>query len=773
MSDFDLVDILAENDAEDSLETLAEDCGPGARSAGSVPPGWSLAGNGKVAAPDGKIYKNRRIALREMIVSGLFSRAEVGLMRSCLKFEGWRHSQDVPAGWMTKQRNRNVLLVTSDGDLFESVVSAARFVQKYQKYYSQGDLDKIKKLQTMGKPKPIKREKDVEMKTKQLSKVDKVELVKEKIVGLPSGWEVRDCKGGGKIFISSGGEKLNGISSALRFMVKHNLAEEEISQLREYSISLGWRPDPMLPPNWFVKRGSSKTTSYLGPMGEFFRTKDKMMRYLNIDVEDQKDSKLEVEHKVENSPAKKVKKSAKKSSSESWSPSDGTIPEGWKFKKSEDGNILYLLTPEGKAIPGRRCALKFLVENNSAEEKILEMRNMLIDYDDWSTDAALPQNWLYKVNKGKKKEILFCSPTGERFRQKEKAVQFLQNSGGSEEDVSMLRDFTRGLTDVGGWIDGDGTIPAGWKMKEGRIGDRTFTMLLTPCGRQIQGRRAALSFLVTNLYPESIISHMRRTLVQLDGWQEDPRLPENWLAKIQNRRKFLLCSPVGKQFESREKAIKYLQEMSGSEEDVKKLQQVPMTAGKSNTAKSTMKEDETETPEEEVQSSEAEGDDGDGDETETPEEEVQSSEAEGDVGDGDEEEIGVDDDSSLDQSTEDEGDISLETSAKDKMGGAPRRTSSFKSKKLYQDYSVFLSEGKLSSLVTVKAELSLLGWMEAPDLVPANWLIRLKPGFTNINFLTPCGKTLKSLPGARKYVQEKGFQFEFEFEKLKTRLRSL
>ena len=135
-------------------------------------------------------------------------------------------------------------------------------------------------------------------------------------------------------------------------------------------------------------------------------------------------------------------------------------------------------------------------------------------------------------------------------------------------------------------------------------------------------------------------------------------------------------------------------------------------------------------------------------------------------------EIVVDADSSLDQSAEDEGDISLETSAGDSIGGAPRRISSFKSKKLYKDFSVLLSEGKLSSLVTVKAELSLLGWMEAPDLLPTHWLVRLKPGFTNINFLTPSGKTLKSLPHARQYVQDTGFQFEFDFEKLKERLKS-
>ena len=88
-----LVEVLEENDVTGSMETLNEACGAGGNSVGvpakkTVPRGWSLAENGRVEAPDGKTYKNRRIALREMIISGLFSRAEVDLMRSCLKFEG-------------------------------------------------------------------------------------------------------------------------------------------------------------------------------------------------------------------------------------------------------------------------------------------------------------------------------------------------------------------------------------------------------------------------------------------------------------------------------------------------------------------------------------------------------------------------------------------------------------------------------------------------------------------------------------------------------------
>ena len=239
-------DILAENDVEDSLETLDEDCGAEAAAGGkkTLPQGWRLTETGKVAAPDGKIYKNRRLALREMITSGLYSRAEVDLMRSCLRFEGWRPSLDIPSGWLTKLRKRNVLFVTTDGDLFESAAAAIRFVQKYEKYYSQADLDRISKLQTtLGKSKSRKKEKEVDLKverevdlkTEKPATVDNVEVKKERQAELPSGWQMRDCSGGGKIFVSSSGEKLNGISSALRFMVKHSLAQEDIGRMREYS----------------------------------------------------------------------------------------------------------------------------------------------------------------------------------------------------------------------------------------------------------------------------------------------------------------------------------------------------------------------------------------------------------------------------------------------------------------------------------------------------------------------------------------------------------
>ena len=90
-------------------------------------------------------------------------------------------------------------------------------------------------------------------------------------------------------------------------------------------------------------------------------------------------------------------------------------------------------------------------------------------------------------------------------------------------------------------------------------------------------------------------------------------------------------------------------------------------------------------------------------------------------------------------------------------------------KKLYQIYSNCLLEENLDLLDSVKAELSKLGWMEAPGLLPEFWLTRLKTG-SKINFLTPAGKILKSKAEAKKYVDKSGEEFHFDFVKLRERL---
>ena len=748
----------------------------------TIPKNWELTEKGELKAPGGKIYKNRRVALKEMVTSGLFTRPEVDMMRSCLKFEGWTESPDLPSGWMTKKRNRNknVMFATSDGDLFQSVVAAVTFVRKYQKYFSEDDIEKIEKLNIRGK-----REK-VDLKTEKVDvKGEKVDVKEEKEWRspgqLPRGWQVRDCKSTNKIFISPAGQKCNGISGALRLMVNQSFPEEEISQMRDYSTTLGWRVDPTLPSNWLMKR-SKKSSYFLGPSGEFFRGKEKVMRHLQIDrniTEKETEKKLNVEAEKK----LKRKKLRKDRSSEPWLPSDGTIPEGWKFKQSKSGSGIHLLSPEGQVIPGRRCALKFMNDNNYAVESILEMRNMLADYDDWSSDAQLPQDWLYK--QVWRNETAYCSPTGERFRQREKALVFLKTSGASEQDIELLRSFRVGTVDDSTWSEGDSSVPRGWKMKEANIGERKYTLFLSPCHRQIRGRRNALSFMINNIYSESSIEDMRRSLIEYEGWQRDQRLPRNWLVKLNDRS---FCSPTGKILRTKEKAIKYLREESGSPEDIEKISQYqklksPEDDAVLNEMDDTMDTDtEVTTDDDSVLENElTENETSFASDVSITEEEITIDEDSHFENEFHEDEIKVEDESFEDEvsfesdnsmNTSDDADIdsSLDSSSQAVSKKNPKL--SLRSKKLYKNYSTYLLEENFSLLEDVKAELSELGWMDAPELLPEFWMTRFKPGFTNINFLTPSGKTLKSIPDAKKYVNKSGFQFDFDFEKLKERLKS-
>ena len=739
----------------------------------NLPKDWELIENGKIKAPDGKTYKSRRLALREMITSGLFTKLEVDQMRSCLKLEGWRQSPDIPSGWMTKTRNGKVLFITSDGDLFESITSASRFVEKYQKYFLPDDISKIELLnrqRSCTREEGGGRRGKVGSETKVRRKEIRVKEEKSSSSSgeLPTGWEVRDCKSRNKIFVSPTGQKLNGISSALRMMVRESYSEEEVSQMRNYSLRLGWRRDPTLPFNWFLKKGE-KSTRYMGPSGEFFRRKEEVMQHLQTDSNGPDVKKTE---EVESAPSLKrtlkaesdlkprAKRIRKDRNLESWSESDGTIPEGWMFRTSK--TRLQLLSPEGQVIIGRRCALKFMNDNNYPVESIMEIRNFLIDHDDWNSDEKLPSNWLYKVSC---KETVYCSPTGERFRQKEKALHFLKCQGASDEDINLLRTFTLAAPPDDSWSYGDASVPQGWRMKEARIGVRKYTQLFSPCGRKIKGRRAALSFMMDHMYPETSIEVMRRGIIDHEGWQRDERLPENWLVKVTGR-VIYFCSDSGKLFESREKAVQYLRRESAPPADIEKVSQYKISRSSEDDQLLTETEP-TNITEFSMNDSNLESD--------VSEDEV-SYESDVSITEDeifiDDENFGVESEDEITIEDEATEETSLDEIVVDSSPDSLPVSQKLRGRKLYQNYSDCLLEENLPLLDSLKAELFELGWVEAPDLLPDFWLMRLRSG-RKMNFLTPAGNILKTKADAKNYVAKSGEEFHFDFVKLRERLNDV
>ena len=124
----------------------------------SVPAGWCYKGEAQKAfikSPTGNLFRSRRQAFEEMVGAGTkYSVQEILDMRSCLRFEGWTESDQIPQGWMIKRKTDSkgkrsaILLMEQGGKSFKSVPDAMKFVKLYQKYYSPENLKLLLNITT-------------------------------------------------------------------------------------------------------------------------------------------------------------------------------------------------------------------------------------------------------------------------------------------------------------------------------------------------------------------------------------------------------------------------------------------------------------------------------------------------------------------------------------------------------------------------------------------------------------------------------------------------
>ena len=115
-----------------------------------------------------------------------------------------------------------------------------------------------------------------------------------------------------------------------------------------------------------------------------------------------------------------------------WRKNDPTVPEGWSIKERKDGNNSHLLSPEGFFFPGRRAALRYLIEKNYPSEQVQEMRYSM-SHDGWHPDPRLPKNWLYRKEGN---TIEFLSQDTTYLRSQVLAMKYLdQNNLTAEKEL--------------------------------------------------------------------------------------------------------------------------------------------------------------------------------------------------------------------------------------------------------------------------------------------------------------------------------------------------
>ena len=282
----------------------------------SVPPGWSYKGviasrkNFSLKCPLGNIYRSRADALTKMYSSGKYSKEEIQMIKDCLKYKGWEENENIPKGWRIKRVGHySVFYLEQGGKKFKSAVKAFKFVKKYNKYYSEEDLEKLQimtnGLRTSKIPSSSSFAK-VNRARKSVSTVDSSwlpdaslypegwssEIMRLKqfqapaITNLkaimkqnrykkpkisdsswlsdaslyPEGWKYKMCKNSTSMenktnikFLLPDGKELYGLRLALAYMIRNSFSTEDISIMRKALGQRGWKEDPSLPENWLFR----------------------------------------------------------------------------------------------------------------------------------------------------------------------------------------------------------------------------------------------------------------------------------------------------------------------------------------------------------------------------------------------------------------------------------------------------------------------------------------------------------------------------------------
>ena len=430
---------LAENSAFDEQEQSSNN--------ETIPEGWSFREEGGVmviVAPDGVIFKSRRHAFEEMIKVGRYSVQDILTMRSCLGQEQWEESEYLPDGWLMRQNKSGdkVILMEQGGKLFKTIKAAFQFVQKYPKYYGAETLERLHTL-IQSAFQNTQDEEEEESNPQPFNILDHAAPEKTKLPPdmfgkwlsddgrCPKGWRYMALKQDGKTifrYMLPSGIKLPGGRAALTFMVRNNFPSVEIQKMRRAMTQEGWHHCDTLPDGW-IYNTKGRRLNLCSPDGQLFQSKDAAIQYMF-----QLGAPMEhFELMAKFAPGEKM--------TDMSAAHARTVPEGWMSDVETVGTkvVHKIYSPEGEEFPGRRFALKHLIENDYPEEQVDEMRDFLM-YEGWNRSEKLPLNWLFKAGT---KMFEFLDPSGAIFYGKNEVLEFLlQDATNNADNFKLFTEFS-------------------------------------------------------------------------------------------------------------------------------------------------------------------------------------------------------------------------------------------------------------------------------------------------------------------------------------------
>ena len=177
--------------------------------------------------------------------------------------------------------------------------------------------------------------------------------------------------------------------------------------------------------------------------------------------------------------------------------------------------------------------------------EILDMKQKLIENENWNFHDLLPEGWIFKVvweGFGEKSGSRLCFLTGDGFTfdtMKEGINHIKSNpSVFSHDDIAKCKAFLkqRNQEKVGDRFEWKVTddLPTGWKLRHSEGKSSQLWIMSPRDGEQYKSRFCAIQDMIKKqqLYSEEEIQAMRQSMINHESWLADERLPSQWLYKV-------------------------------------------------------------------------------------------------------------------------------------------------------------------------------------------------------------------------------------------------
>ena len=153
----------------------------------------------------------------------------VEVMRQAMLADGWQVREELPNGWLFRQRRSDTScdtsMIASDGEQLKSFIAAIKYMEDNEDY-TEEDISRVNSL--------------IEAVTKDWRRTSIATTAASSNYSLPVGWRSRPC--GRHLFVlSPEGEQFNIRRKALVEMVRRGLPETDLELMRGELEKEGWK----------------------------------------------------------------------------------------------------------------------------------------------------------------------------------------------------------------------------------------------------------------------------------------------------------------------------------------------------------------------------------------------------------------------------------------------------------------------------------------------------------------------------------------------------